>query len=313
MRSLTLRVRSRVQPTSATVVLELEPVGDVALPPFEPGTHIDLVLANGMVRQYSLLPPPPGRATWRVAVLREANGRGGSAYVHDSVHVGTTVTAIGPRNHFTLAPAARYVFIAGGIGITPLLGMIQAAERAETPWQLFYAGRTRREMLFLSELRRRYAHRVSPHAADTHVRLDVTGVVRRAGDDTLVYCCGPDPMMREAEAAGADRPGLVRVERFTPAELPPQTTDTSFEVQLAGSGTHLAVPAGTSLLDVLDDAGVFVISSCQEGTCGSCETGVLDGVVDHRDSVLTPEERAAGTTMMVCVSRALTPSLTLDL
>lgn len=313
MRPLTVRVRARVQPTCAVVVLELEPVGDVALPPFDPGAHIDLVLANGMVRQYSLLPSPPGRTSWRVAVLREPTGRGGSAYVHDSVRVGSTLTVLGPRNHFTLAPAARYVFIAGGIGITPILGMIEAAERAETPWQLFYAGRTRREMFFLTELQRRYAYRVSPHAADTHDRLDVTGVVRRAGEGTLVYCCGPDPMTREAEAAGAERPGLVRVERFTPAELPRPTTDTPFEVALARSGMHLAVPVGTSVLDVLDEAGVFVISSCQEGTCGSCETGVLDGVVDHRDSVLTAEERAAGNTMMVCVSRAGSDSLTLDL
>jgi ferredoxin-NADP reductase len=313
MRPLTVRVRSRVQPTCAVVVLELEPVGDVELPPYEPGAHIDLVLANGMVRQYSLLPPPPGRSTWRVAVLREATGRGGSAYVHDSVQVGTTLTVIGPRNHFKLLPAAGYVFIAGGIGITPLLGMIEAAERAEIPWQLFYAGRARREMAFLAELQRRYAYRVSPHAGDTHGRLDVTEVVRRAGLDTLVYCCGPEPMTREAEAAGADRPGLVRVERFTPAELPPPSADTPFEVELVRSGERLAVPAGTSLLDVLDDAGVFVISSCQEGTCGSCETGVLDGVVDHRDSVLTAEEQAAGNTMMVCVSRALSPSLTLDI
>src|SRR4051812_924421 len=126
MRPLTVRVRSRVQPTSAVVVIELEPVGDVVLPPFEPGAHIDLVLANGMVRQYSLLPPPPGRTTWRVAVLQEPAGRGGSVYVHDSVQVGTSLTAIGRRNHFALAPAARYVFIAGGIGITPLLGMIEA-------------------------------------------------------------------------------------------------------------------------------------------------------------------------------------------
>jgi ferredoxin-NADP reductase len=312
MRPLTVRVRSRAQPTCAVVVLELEPVGDVALPPFEPGAHIDLVLANGMVRQYSLLPPPPGRTTWRVAVLREATGRGGSAYVHDSVQVGTTLTAIGPRNHFALAPAARYVFIAGGIGITPLLGMIEAAERAEAPWQLYYAGRARSEMLFLPELRRRYAYRISPHAADAHGRLDVTGVVRRAGDDALVYCCGPEAMTREAESAGG-APGQVRVERFTPVELPDQAPEAPFEIELARSGKHLAVPVGTSLLDVLDDAGVFVISSCQEGTCGSCETGVLDGVVDHRDSVLTAEEQAAGNTMMVCVSRALSPSLTLDL
>jgi ferredoxin-NADP reductase len=308
-----MRVRSRVQPTSTVAVIELEPVGDGSLPPFEPGAHIDLVLANGMVRQYSLLPPLPGRTSWRVAVLREPAGRGGSAFVHDSVEVGTTLTAIGPRNHFALTPAARYVFVAGGIGITPLLGMIEAAERAEIPWQLFYAGRTRREMLFLAELLRRYAYRVSPHAADTHGRLDVTDVVRRAADDALVYCCGPDSMTREAEAAGADRPGLVRVERFAPADLARPTPDTSFDVELARSGTRLAVPAGTSLLDMLDDAGVFVISSCQEGTCGSCETGVLDGMVDHRDSVLTSEERAAGSTMMVCVSRALSPSLTLDL
>jgi ferredoxin-NADP reductase len=142
--------------------------------------------------------------------------------VHDSVQVGTTLTAIGPRNHFTLVPAARYVFIAGGIGITPLLGMIEAAERAQTPWQLFYAGRTRREMLFLTELRRRYAYRVSPHAADTHGRLDVTAVVRRAGDDTLAYCCGPDPMTREAEAAGADRPGLLSPkDRLRPGRVAP--------------------------------------------------------------------------------------------
>ncbi|MEU3896690.1 PDR/VanB family oxidoreductase [Streptomyces sp. NPDC045251] len=305
-----LVVGGRETAADGVLVLSLRhPLGG-PLPRWEPGAHIDVVLGPDLERQYSLCGDPVDRETWRVAVLREARGRGGSAYVHEELRAGDKVRVRGPRNHFRLEPAARYRFVAGGIGITPLLPMLAAAEAAGAEWTLLYGGRTRGTMAFTGELER-YGDRVTVAPEDETGLLDLAPVLDDVPEDTLVYCCGPGPLLDAVESRCP--PGVLRVERFGPKEPGPAAPDEAFDVVLARSGRTVAVPPGVSVLDAVRGAGVEVLYSCTEGTCGTCETDVVEGEPDHRDSVLTDEERAAGETMLICVSRCRGRRLVLDL
>jgi ferredoxin-NADP reductase len=289
------------------VSLTLRAAHDEPLPRWQPGAHIDLLLGDtGLIRQYSLCGDPADTTGWRVAVLREPDGRGGSAWIHDRLAVGAQLSACGPRNHFPFTGAPRCLFIAGGIGITPLLPMVAAADRAGTEWRLVYGGRRRASMAFLDELAR-YGDRVIVRPQDETGLLDLDGLFREPHE--LVYSCGPEPLLAAVEERCTS--GTLRVERFTPK--PVEDLETAFEVELAQSGLTVGVPPGTSVLEAVTAAGVQVLSSCREGTCGTCETGVLDGVPEHRDSILTEEERATADYMMICVSRSRTPRLVLDL
>lgn len=284
------------------------PLGE-PLPAWEPGAHVDVLLGPGLERQYSLCGDPADRSAWRIAVLREPAGRGGSAHVHEQLGEDAKVRVRGPRNNFRLEPAPRYRFVAGGIGITPILPMLAAAEAAGAEWTLLYGGRTRGSMAFGGELGR-YGDRVTFAPEDETGLLDLPSVLDDVPDGTLVYCCGPGPLLDAVEARCPS--GVLRVERFQPKE---QETgdDTAFEVELARSGRTLTVAPDVSVLDAVRAAGVEVLYSCTEGTCGTCETDVLDGEPDHRDSVLTDDERATGETMLICVSRCRGGRLVLDL
>jgi ferredoxin-NADP reductase len=296
-----------------TVLTLRDPTG-VELPAWEPGAHVDLVLTPDLVRQYSLCGDPADRTSWRVAVLREPAGRGGSSHVHEALGEGATVHVRGPRNHFPLVPSPRYLFIAGGIGITPILPMVAAAEAAGAQWRLVYGGRTRASMAFRAELEERYGRRVSIWPQDETGLLDLPLLIGEPRDDTLVYCCGPEPLLAAVESRCAAWPdGALHVERFAPKEFDAPLRQESFEVELAQAGLVLEVPPEKSILAVVEEAGVQVLSSCQEGTCGTCETAVLAGDPEHRDSLLTAAERAAGDTMFICVSRSCGPRLVLDL
>jgi ferredoxin-NADP reductase len=304
-----LVVAGRESAADGVLALTLrDPLGR-ELPAWEPGAHVDLVLGPGLERQYSLCGDPADRTAWRIAVLREPAGRGGSALVHDQVDVGDKVRVRGPRNHFRLEPAPRYRFVAGGIGITPLLPMLAAAEAAGAEWSLLYGGRTRASMAFTRELAR-YGDRVTLAPQDETGLLDLAAVLDGAGEGTLVYCCGPGPLLDAVEERCPA--GLHRVERFQPKPRQAEEAE-EFEVVLARSGRALTVAPDVSVLDAVRAAGVEVLYSCTEGTCGTCETDVLEGAPDHRDSVLTEEERAAGDTMMICVSRCRGARLVLDL
>jgi len=287
------------------------PLGE-ELPAWEPGAHIDVVLGPDLERQYSLCGEPADRHSWRVAVLREPDGRGGSAHVHGQLEAGDKVRVRGPRNHFALQPAPRYRFVAGGIGITPILPMLAAAEAAGGEWTLLYGGRTRNSMAFVEELSP-YGDKVRIAPQDEAGLLDLASELGTPQPDTLVYCCGPGPLLDAVEERCAQWPkGSLHVERFQP-KVQETGTDTEFEVVLERSGRTLTVPAGVSVLDTVRSAGVEVLFSCTEGTCGTCETDVLEGTPDHRDSVLTDEEREAGETMLICVSRCHGKRLVLDL
>ncbi|GII79964.1 ferredoxin [Sphaerisporangium rufum] len=311
---LDLKVAGRTRVADGVVLLRLVRPDGGPLPPWTPGAHVDLLLAPDLVRQYSLCGDPGDLAAYQVAVLREPAGRGGSAYVHDRLAEGDTVRVRGPRNRFVLDDAARYLFIAGGIGITPLLPMVAEAARRGADWRLVYGGRTRASMAFAERLAAEHPGRVELFPQDATGLLDLAALLGVPAAGTLVYCCGPEPLLAAVEDRCASWPaGALRVERFVPAAPDESRSAAAFEVELAQTGVTLTVPADRPILDVVEEAGVAVLSSCREGTCGTCETVVLDGVPDHRDSLLTEEERAAGDIMFICVSRSRSPRLVLDL
>lgn len=301
---LDLVVARRRREAAGVVSLTLRHADGTALPPWGAGAHLDLLLGGGLERQYSLC--GGDASSYRVAVLLEAAGRGGSAYVHTELREGERVRARRPRNHFPLEPAAGYRFVAGGIGITPILPMLAAAGH-EMPWTLVYGGRSRETMAFTGEIRARHPRE---RVRFVEGRLDLPAALDGLGAGELVYACGPPSLLAAVEAlVPAEQ---LRLERFT-AEEAQRTGDTAFEVELARSGRVLTVPPDRSILQTLRQAGLDVLYSCTEGTCGTCETDLLDGEADHRDSVLTAQERASGDTLMICVSRARGPRLVLDL
>ena len=301
-------VVARRDEAPGVVGLELALPSSGALPAWTPGAHIDVELPGGLTRQYSLCGDPADSGRWRIGVLREADGRGGSRWIADELTEGAILRVRGPRNNFPLQPAGRYVFVAGGIGITPLLPMIRAVEATGADWVLHYGGRTRGSMAFLAELSR-FGDRVRVYPQDEVGLLDLGAVLDEPG--ALVYCCGPTGLIEALEARCPA--GMLRVERFTAVPVAVEGPDSAFEVVCERSGVTVTVPPGTTVLQAVEDAGVDVLSSCAKGICGTCETAVLGGEPDHRDSLLTEEEKAAGDTMLICVSRCRGARLVLDL
>lgn len=296
------------------VMLTLTPADGSHLPAWTPGAHLDLILSDGtdeVVRQYSLCGSPGERDRYQVAVLRTPDSRGGSEAVH-RLSEGDRLRIRGPRNHFPLVRSPRYVFLAGGIGITPMIPMIEEADAAGADWVLHYGGRTSQSMAFC-DLLAKYGDRVHLVPQDEAGLLDLDSVLGTPTPDTLVYCCGPEPLLQAVEASCATWPAnSLHLERFTPKERTGDGEDTAFDVVLQRSGLTLTVDPGVTVFDAMRGAGVSVLGSCLEGICGTCEQGVLEGEVDHRDSVLDEEEQAANECMMVCVSRSLGPRLVLD-
>jgi ferredoxin-NADP reductase len=286
------------------------------LPLWEPGAHVDLVFrANGAeyVRQYSLCGPIDDRRSWQVAVLHAPNGRGGSAHIHTVFAEGDTLQVAGPRNNFPLAPAPSYLFIAGGIGITPIIPMLVEVSAANADWRLVYCGRSSETMAFIDEVVALGGDKVLVHESDARGLLNLTELIGEADSESVIYCCGPESMLNAVdESCALWVEGRVHVERFTRREDGPADSGSAFEVEFSRSGLVATVPVGRSILDIAEELGVVIDSSCQEGVCGSCETKVLSGTPCHRDSVLSAKERAAGQTIMVCVSRSCSSRLILD-
>lgn len=313
---LRLTVVARHDAADGVVALELSDPEGKDLPRWSPGAHIDLNLAPGLIRQYSLCGDPADRTVWRIGVLLEPQGRGGSKFVHDKLWKGCQVDVRGPRNNFVLEPASSYVFIAGGIGITPLIPMIAAAAAQGSEWELHYGGRTLESMAFREELQggEGAEARVSICPQDSTGLLDLNTILNQPRAGAFVYCCGPEALLGAVEQHCAAWPaGALRVERFAAVEQGAPVLDDSFEVVLASSGRTVTVPPERSILEVLTAAGIEVDSSCAEGICGTCETAVLEGEIDHRDSLLSSDEKAANDVMFICVSRAACPQITIDL
>jgi len=283
------------------------------LPGAEPGAHIDVILPNGIERQYSLIEYGPSLAEYTVGVKRDANSRGGSLYMHDQLRVGMNVFITPPANNFPLKEDAEFVVLfAGGIGITPIYAMVRKLVALKRPWQLHYSCRSRADAAFLDEL--------SKHP-ETHFHFDdevggkflpVADIVARASKRAHLYCCGPGPMLAAFEAATAEWPqDHIHVEYFTPKFTVAQ--EGGFIVELARSKRELVIPPGKTILQAVREAGIQVPHSCEEGVCGACETRVISGTPDHRDSILTEQERKESATMMICCSGSKGPRLVLDI
>lgn len=313
---LPLQVTSKTAAADGVVRLELRLPNGAQLPPWTPGAHVALTLEPGLVRQYSLCGAKEDRESYVVAVLREAEGRGGSRYVHEHLEVGQSVPVSVPRNNFELREADRYLFVAGGIGITPIVPMIAEVDARGCDWRLVYGGKSRAAMAFVDELTCRHGDRVDVRPHDVAGILPVGQLVEELDGETLIYACGPAPLL-EALEASCQRAGVVNrleVERFTAdPDAAGRPDDSTFRVVLQVAGVEFDVPPQKSVLEAVEDAGVAVDFSCREGTCGTCETGVLEGVPDHRDALLSDDERAANDTMMICVSRSRGERLVLDL
>ncbi len=314
-----MRVRAVTWEADGILGYELiDAVPGKALPRFDAGAHVDLHLGNGLVRSYSLLNDPAQTHRYCIAVNRDPASRGGSAWVHERLHAGQLIAVDAPRNHFPLAEdAAHSVFIAGGIGITPILSMIRRLAALGRRWSLHYAARTQAGCAFVPTLGALAAASHAPldirfDAEPGGRMLDLRAIVDALPPGAHVYCCGPAPMLAAFEAATA---GLARervhLEYFGATQAP--ATGGGFEVRLARRGCAVAVRDGQSILDALIAAGVEPPHACREGICGTCEVGVLEGTPDHRDLVLSDAEHAANDRMMICCSGSLTPSLVLDL
>lgn len=296
--------------------VRLERTDGAAVPTWTAGAHLDVHLGRGLVRQYSLCGDPADKIGYRIAVLRDPLSRGGSRHVHDTLRPGQVIPTSEPRNNFELLDSPKYLFLAGGIGITPILTMIGEAERRGAEWELYYGGRTRETMAFLDELEH-YGDRVHIVSEDREGRLDLPGLLKTPRADTLVYTCGPEALLAAVESYSSVWPeDAIQLERFKPkarAEADEPAGDKPVRLVCTRSGVSTTAGPDESLLDALETVGIDVASSCREGMCGSCETGVLQGLPDHRDSILSSAEQKSGKTIMICVSRAKTDELVLDL
>ncbi|PMR74655.1 cytochrome P450/oxidoreductase [Billgrantia endophytica] len=316
-RTIVRRVRvTRAEPEAEGVlgVTLADPAGR-DLPAWSPGSHLDVVLPSGEARKYSLCGPVES-GDWCIAVLNEEAGRGGSRWVHESVREGIEMRVRGPKNHFRLDETARrYLLIAGGIGITPIIAMADRLKSLGKPYELHYAGRSRTSMAFIERLERDHGEALRLYPKDERHRLDLAGLLAEPMNDTLLYACGPERLLTALEAGTTHWPeGSLHVEHFTSegALLDP-TKEHAFEVELTDSELTVEVPPDQTLLQALRTAGIDVPSDCEEGLCGTCEVSVVEGGIDHRDKVLTPAERRGQDRLMSCCSRAKGKTLVLAL
>ncbi|MBP7362409.1 MULTISPECIES: PDR/VanB family oxidoreductase [Pseudomonadota] len=310
------RVHSITYGADDVLIYDIRSADGQQLPPFEAGAHIDVTIPGGIVRSYSLANDPSDRHRYVVGVKREAQGRGGSASMHAHVQAGTLLDIAGPRNNFALEEdAAHSVFIAGGIGITPLWSMAQRLEALRKPWTMYMRGRSRKTTAFLDCLSSpRLGGRVHVSFSEDAgtPRLDIHSIVAKAPKGAHIYCCGPESMLECVESACVHLPKeRLHLERFKAKEM--QSRDGGYLVRLARSNQEIRIQKGCTILESLRQRGIPVQSSCQQGVCGACETAVLAGRPDHRDCVLSEEERTHGKSMLICCSGSLTEELVLDL
>lgn len=295
--------------------VELRPVDGDPWPDHDAGAHVDVWLPNGLVRQYSLVAPSNEAATGRIAVLKAADSRGGSVYIHERVLVGQRLLVSEPKNNFELAVGdQRPVLVAGGIGVTPLLAMARALAEQGRPFEFYYQVRTPDRAAYAAELRE-LVPGPGLHLRSSSVDGYFTPeeVLRAAGPGVTVYVCGPEPFMEhvrkgaEAVGVGADS---FHVERF---KHDADTAGHPFSLTARRSGVTVLVGDSDTPSRALARAGVFVPTACEQGVCGTCVARVLAGTPDHRDVILSAEEKAQGHLMTLCCSRASGESITIDL
>jgi phthalate 4,5-dioxygenase reductase subunit len=309
-----LRVTRNDKIADGIHMLEFRDAGDQPLPEFSAGAHITIQTPNGLLRKYSLCNAPAERDRYQVAVKREINGRGGSIDLIDHVMAGDQLMVAPPVNDFRLPPRAQdFLFIAGGIGITPIMAMIRQLQAEGKRFRLFYCTRSPETTAFLDELSApEFKDRVTIHydGGDPARSLDLRPILQERKNREHLYCCGPRPLM-EAVRKMTDHwsSNAVHFEAFSDAETH-KPTDKPFKVKLARSGTVIEVPTTKTILEALREHGLDVPSSCETGTCGTCRTKLIAGEADHRDLVLAEHERTD--TIMICVSRARSDEITID-
>ncbi len=307
-----LRVAGKTLVATDVVELVLSATDGSKLESWKPGAHIILHLPGGLDRQYSLCGPDRDAGTWTIAVHAAPDSRGGSRLIHDQLKTGDTIPVSGPRNNFPMQEHERYVFIAGGIGVTPILAMVrEVRERPGADFTFLYCGRSRSMMAYHEDISAWPDTRVIFHADDERGGPpDLSGFL--AGHTgAAIYCCGPQALISAVTNKAPDS-SIIRVEHFS-ASRAGTPNDTEFDVVVSGSDQRVRVAKHESILDALARAGFDVPSSCREGICGTCETAVVSGIPDHRDLVLTEEEHAEGALIMPCVSRSRTAEIELDL
>lgn len=308
-----VRVVSVAHPADDVMTFDLQEADGRSLSSFAPGAHIDVQIPGGPVRQYSLCGKAVASGPYTIAVKKESGSRGGSSGMHERIEVGAVLSIGGPRNHFPLAPGRHpSLFIAGGIGITPITAMISALHEDQQDWMLHYCARSEKHAAFYAELTKLSPERVKTYFSEKPI-LDVAALINQQAPDTHIYCCGPKALMNAvAEATSTWPREQVHFEWFIAPDIE-TAPNTAFEIELARSKMVLTVPPDQTILQVLRDNGFDIQSACEEGICGTCETAVLAGEVEHRDALLSAEERAENKTMMVCVSRAKGSRIVLDL
>ena len=303
-----MRISETIVLAKGVLGVRLIPVAGGNLDVWHPGAHVTLYLPNGLERQYSLCGDPAARGHFDIAVLKKRGSTGGSKWIHENAKVGTELEVSAPRNHFELEPATEYVFVAGGIGITPIKAMIESLP-PRRKWQLHYFGRSRTTMAFAAELEADYPDRVFVSAADERAAdPDIKSLVAAPGAE--VYCCGPEALMSAVAAHVPE--ASMHLERFVAVERIAEAV-TSVVMNLKKSKRQVVAAADESLLDALVRDGVPILGSCKKGLCGTCEVRVLEGQPEHLDSIMDDEEKDELHIMYPCVSRSRTPELTLDL
>ncbi len=317
--TLQVRVARKAVEAQDIVTLELVATDGKALPAFSAGSHVDVSLPNGLTRQYSLCNDPQETHRYQIGVLRDAASRGGSTAVHDAVQEGDVLTISAPRNHFALAhDAKKHLLLAGGIGVTPILCMAERLAITGADFQMHYATRAPERTAFRQRITASaYADRVHFHydSGEAAQKLDLTVLLAKPEAGTHLYVCGPrgfmDAVLGTARAQGWPEAQLHY--EFFGAEVAKSDSDAGFEIKLASSGRIIMVSKDQTVTQALAAAGVEVMVSCEQGVCGTCLTRVLEGVPDHKDSYLMPDEQAANDQFTPCCSRAKTPRLVLDL
>jgi tetrachlorobenzoquinone reductase len=309
-----VRVKAIGWEADGILSVELRAPDGQQLPPFTAGAHIDLHLPNGMVRSYSLLNDPAETQRYVIAVALDPATRGGSKFVHEQLRVGQMVKISGPLNHFPLAEQSKtHVLIAGGIGVTPMLAMLRRLSTLRRDVDFYYAVREQGRRAFTEDILALCGHARLHVDAEHGGPLDIERIIA-AHPDAEFYCCGPQPMLAAFErATAALPPERVHLEYFSAKPQEAEAASQGFDVECRKSGRSVHIPADMSIADALMAAGISVTLSCGEGVCGTCETRVLAGEVDHRDTVLSHSEKAAGKSMMICVSRSKGDKLVLDI
>ncbi|MEV4779392.1 PDR/VanB family oxidoreductase [Burkholderia sp. LMU1-1-1.1] len=315
---LNVRVERRTSEAEDICSYELVSVDGSPLPAFSAGSHIDVHVGPGLVRQYSLCNPPHETHRYLIGVLRDPASRGGSQGMHEKIHAGAELTISAPKNHFPLVDAKRSLLLAGGIGVTPVLAMAEALSAQGAMFEMHYCARSPERTAFCERIA------ASPFAAQVHFhydsgapeqKLDLAALLAGLDRGTHIYFCGPGGFIDHVKATAAAQnwpEAQLHLEYFGAVAVD-TGGDKAFEVKLASTGASYTVPAGVTVMQVLRDAGVFVAASCEQGVCGTCLTRVLEGVPDHRDLYLTEEEQAANDQFTPCCSRSKSPTLVLDL